>query len=72
MRQELEDGVNFISAAHRMGAKFWPQTTRRQQIQALDTVRLAAEMNIGPIRRRLIARKYDGRARLLGLQASAH
>ena len=50
MRQELEDGVNFISAAHRMGAKLGPQTTRRQQIQALDTVRFAVELNIGPIR----------------------
>ncbi len=52
MRQELEDGVNFISAAHRMRARFGPQTTRRQQIQALDTVRFAVGLNIGPIRHR--------------------
>ena len=50
MRQELEAGVNFISAAHRMRARFGPQTTRRQQIQALDTVRFAVGLNIGPIR----------------------
>ena len=50
MRQELEDGVNFISAAHRMRARFGPQTTRRQQIQALDTVRFAVGLNNGPIR----------------------
>ncbi len=50
MRQELEDGVNFISAPHRMHARFGPQTTRRQQIQALDTVRFAVGLNNGPIR----------------------
>ncbi len=54
MRQELEDGVNFISAGHRMRARFGPQTTHRQQIQAPDTVRLAVGLNIGPIRGRLV------------------
>ena len=57
MRQELEDGVNFISAAHRMRARFGPQTTRRQQIQALDTVRFAVGLNIGPRRVPLISRR---------------
>ncbi len=41
MRQELEDGVNFISAAHRLRARFGPQTTRRRQIQPLDTARFS-------------------------------
>ncbi len=50
MRQELEDGLNFISAAQRMRARFGPQTTRRQQIQPLDTVRFVVGLNNGPIR----------------------
>ena len=53
MRQELADGVTFISAAHRMRGRFGPQTTRRQQIQALDTMRFAVGLDVGPIRRQL-------------------
>ena len=45
--------MNLISAAHRMRARFGPQTTRRQQIQALGTVRFAVGLNIGPIRGRI-------------------
>ncbi len=45
IRQELGDGVSLISTAHRMRARFGPQTNRRQQIQTLDTGRLAVALN---------------------------